>query len=51
MPTTVRRAVSASMSMARKCAATESHAPRDVMPISLWSNPAEPPEAKASPSQ
>ena len=31
--------MSASTSRARKCACTEIHAPRDVMPISLWSKP------------
>ena len=51
MPTMVRGAVSASTSSERKCACTDTHAPRDVIAISLWSNPTEPPDANASPSQ
>ena len=51
MPTTLSGAVSASTPIARKCARTEIHAPRDVIPISLWSYPDEPPDANASPSQ
>ena len=40
-----------SMPISRKCRFTDSHAPRAVMPIALWSYPAEPPDANASPSQ
>ena len=35
----------------RKWKRTDSHAPRAVIPIFLWSYPCEPPEANASPSQ
>ncbi len=51
MPTAVISAVSTSTSSSRKWRLTDSHAPRAVMPMPLWSYPAEPPEAKASPSQ
>jgi hypothetical protein len=37
--------------ISRKCRRTDSHAPRAVIPIFLWSKPLEPPEANASPSQ
>ncbi len=51
IPTTVNGSVETSRPMARKCHFTDSHPPRAVIPNSLWSYPAEPPEAKASPSQ
>ncbi len=51
MPTTVKSCVCVSTPSSRKCRLTHSHAPLAVIPIFLWSYPAEPPEAKASPSQ
>src|ERR1700719_728823 len=50
-PTTVNGVVARLMSISRKWRLTDSQAPRAVMPIFLWSYPAEAPEAKASPSQ
>ena len=49
--TMVKSVFCVSMPISRKCRFTHSHAPRAVMPIFLWSYPAEPPEANASPSQ
>ena len=51
MPTAVSGSVSASRPSTRAWRRTLSHAPRAVMPISLWSYPTLPPEANASPSQ
>ncbi len=51
MPATVKSCVWVSTPSSRKCRLTDSHAPRAVMPIALWSYPTEPPEANASPSQ
>src|ERR1700693_4134512 len=51
MPATVKSAVWVSTPISRKWRFTDSHAPRAVMPITLWSYPADPPEANASPSQ
>ena len=51
MPTAVNGVVSMSGPTTRKCALTDSQAPRAVIPMALWSYPTEPPEAKASPSQ
>ena len=50
-PTAVKSWVWVSCPSSRKCRFTDSQAPRAVMPIALWSYPAEPPEANASPSQ
>ena len=50
-PTTVKSWVWVSTPISRKCRLTDSHAPRAVMPMALWSYPAEPPDAKASSSQ
>ena len=50
-PTTVKSWRWMSRPSSRKCRLTDSHAPRAVMPIFLWSYPAEPPDANASPSQ
>src|SRR5579885_2324288 len=47
-PTTVISSVSISRPSSRKWRLTSSQAPREVMPIALWSYPAEPPEANAS---
>src|SRR3954447_17257634 len=51
MPTHVKSSVWQSMPRSRKWRCTETHAPRAVMPIALWSYPTEPPDANASPSQ
>jgi hypothetical protein len=51
MPTTVISSTSGSMPSTRLCRFTLSQAPRAVMPIALWSYPADPPDANASPSQ
>ncbi len=51
MPAAVKAVFWMSMPISRKCRLTHSHAPRAVMPMALWSYPAEPPEANASPSQ
>ncbi len=51
MPMTVKSSVSTSVPSERKWKRTDSHAPRAVIPIFLWSYPCEPPEANASPSQ
>ena len=40
-----------SVPTSRKWRFTHSQAPRAVMPIFLWSYPAEPPDANASPNQ
>ena len=50
-PTTVKSSVWVSRPSSRKCRFTDSQAPFAVMPIFLWSYPAEPPDANASPSQ
>ncbi|CAB4852455.1 unannotated protein [freshwater metagenome] len=50
-PTTVKSCDVVSWPSSRKWRFTDSHAPRAVMPIALWSYPTDPPEAKASPSQ
>ncbi len=50
-PMTVKSWLWESWPSSRKCRLTDSQAPRAVMPMTLWSYPAEPPEAKASPSQ
>lgn len=50
-PTAVKSCVWVSWPISRKCIFTDSHAPRAVMPMPLWSYPSEPPDANASPSQ
>ena len=51
MPTTVIGSAWVSIPISRKCHFTDSQAPLAVIPSALWSYPADPPEAKASPSQ
>ncbi len=51
IPTTVKSSAWVSSPSSLKCRLTDSQAPFAVMPIFLWSYPAEPPEANASPSQ
>ena len=51
MPTQVKSSAWQSWPSVRKWYFTDSQPPREVMPMSLWSKPAEPPEANASPSQ
>ena len=50
-PTTVKSSVWVSTPISRKWRLTDSQAPLAVMPIFLWSYPADPPDANASPSQ
>ncbi len=50
-PMTVKGSFWMSLPISRKWRWTLTQPPRAVMPIFLWSYPAEPPEAKASPSQ
>ena len=50
-PTAVNGSDWMSLPTSRKWRFTASQAPRAVIAIALWSYPAEPPEAKASPSQ
>ncbi len=51
MPTTVNGVDMMSIPSSRKWRFTDSHAPRAVIPSALWSKPALPPDANASPSQ
>ena len=51
MPTTVKSSLWVSTPISRKWRLTDSHAPLAVMPMALWSYPAEPPDANASSSQ
>ena len=51
MPATVKCWDCVSRPNSRKWRRTDSQPPRAVMPMPLWSYPAEPPEANASPSQ
>ena len=51
IPTQVNGWRSTSTPISRKWRRTDSQAPRAVMPSALWSYPALPPEANASPSQ
>ncbi len=51
MPATENGALWMSVPISRKWRFTHSQAPRAVMAIFLWSYPAEPPDANASPSQ
>ena len=51
IPTQVTSSAWQSTPISRKCRRTDSQAPLAVMPIALWSDPAEPPEANASPNQ
>ena len=50
-PTASKSSFWQSKFISRKWRFTDSHAPRAVIPMTLWSYPTEPPEAKASSSQ
>ncbi len=50
-PTQVKSCLAMSMPISWKCRTTDTKPPRAVMAITLWSYPAEPPEANASSSQ